>query len=157
MLHIPTFIEKDRADQTFEELKKLPWMSIEWKKGSKLPRLVYRYDPSDNIPILQTLSNLIETECKVTVIGIFCNLYRNGADYTPYHRDSYNQGKTYMMSFGESRTLLFKKGKDKALYFNQNHGDLFFFDSDTNRQYKHSIPKRKKVTNPRISVVFFTI
>jgi alkylated DNA repair dioxygenase AlkB len=40
--------------------------------------------------------------------GVFCNYYRNGADYAPHHTDSYG-ADVMSVSLGATRTFAFKE------------------------------------------------
>jgi hypothetical protein len=63
------------------------------------------------------------------------------------------------MSFGATRKFSIRRKNDKSKdsqNYNLSNGDLFYFTPEINKEYEHSIPKTKRVKDPRISVVFFT-
>lgn len=110
--------------------------------------------------LLKLASQLIMKEM-VVIEGIFLNYYKNGSDYCPMHSDTYGEDRNisvYTLSLGCSRDFLLKKnGKgNKSEKIKLNEGDLYFMSSELQKTHKHSIPKRKKVNEERISVVFFT-
>jgi alkylated DNA repair dioxygenase AlkB len=89
--------------------------------------------------------------------GIFLNLYKDGEDYCPYHRDQYGKD-VYTISLGATRDLLLKpdeKGKETEKYTLKS-GDMYYMANELHKTHRHSIPKRKNMNQTRISVVFFT-
>lgn len=107
-------------------------------------------------PLIIDMKEKIENEFGMKVRGVFLNLYKDGDDYAPYHRDSYGGNGVFTVSVGGKREFLTKNDKTgKITKYMLEDGDLFFFNSEFNKQHKHSIPKRKKLNNPRISIVFF--
>ena len=151
-------MKSNTANATFAILlEKIPWTTMQWKAGRKLPRKIFSY-PAGNkgeIPILDSLIKLIENKYKTNVLSIWMNLYENGDHWTPPHKDTYGTD-VYTLSFGATRHFWLQHDStgDKLEYELAN-GDLFYFNEETNSQYKHCIPKTKKDVGPRISVVFF--
>jgi hypothetical protein len=151
--HLSNFLGNS-GDEYYEKLlKEIPWTEVKWRTGKSLPRLVHRGESKT----LLELCNLIEINFNVKIAGIWSNLYRNGEDYTPYHQDSYAQKKTFIISLGAARDLCFKSIETKNVekYLTKS-GDLIVFDKECNMKYKHSLPKRKMIKTPRISIVFFS-
>ena len=105
--------------------------------------------------LLEGLLVQIQQTFKTIIRGVFLNWYKDGSDYCPYHSDNYNSD-VYTISLGQSRDLLIKRnGPGKAEKFTLNSGDLYYMSNAIQLTHKHSIPSRKKVTNERISIVFF--
>lgn len=155
IIHLPNFIEgEDFLDRL---LRNIPWTQMTWSTGKSLPRLTYRYD-GRVIPVLEELKGLVEVLLTTKVKGIWCNHYRNGQDWTPYHADTYGC-HVFSLSFGASRDFFIReKGKSKTRQtFNLKDGDGFYFTPEINLTHEHSVPKRslKKCDSPRVSVVFF--
>lgn len=157
--HYPNFITKDRADtilNIFQAL--LPWTTF---APSPKSRKVFRLDRQtgdqtvDGI-FLQLVKELLEKH-NVIVNGIFCNLYRDGNDYCPYHRDNYGCD-VWTLSLGDTRDFLVKEDGTgtRAQSYRLRSGDLYFMDQRLHRTHKHSIPVRKGHKGSRISIVFFT-
>jgi len=148
--HVPGF-----APSYYNRLRdELSWQEVKWGTGKTLPRLVYRSEMDE--PVLVELVELVQVNLEKKVMGVWCNYYRNGKDYTPYHQDSYNQGVTVTLSFGATRKCYFKhKVTGQRKDFSLKDGDLFIFSDKINRLYKHTIPKEMKVKDGRISIVFF--
>lgn len=124
-------------------------------------RLAYRMEPevfSDQVIqtiLISSIKAVSDLRGKpLNIQGVFFNYYRNGNDETPYHRDSY--GTTVVtVSFGVTRDFLMKPDSGPTQKYILEHGDIFVFDKDDNSKYRHSLPVRKRVTEPRISVVIF--
>lgn len=160
------FIDKSLTEYYFHELETcIPWQTIMWKKGKILPRMCHRYDPLANGPIepLDQLIQMLNIKLKTNIEGCWCNLYRNGADNTPWHQDSYN-ADIFTLSFGSTRDCLVRTYEDNGTRWGKtgksecitlNKGDLLFFDSKYDSHHQHSIPVRKRIDEPRISIVFF--
>jgi alkylated DNA repair dioxygenase AlkB len=167
--HTKQYLDQEEATVRFQEcLQQIPFHEMAWATGRNLPRLVYRYDPNaplqailtemeetpPNIRVLDALIRRIEVESGRKIMGVFCNHYRDGSDYTPPHQDSYGFD-VFTLSLGGSRDCHFHplSGGPADKYTLMN-GDLLFFNLAANEVYKHSIPKRASA-EPRISLVFF--
>ena len=85
----------------------------------------------------------------VDVYAFRCNLYRDGSDWKPYHRDSHAYGGdgaredfTMGASFGAERTLSFRHEETGTEFaFPQRQGDVFAFDSVANSDFTHGVPR----------------
>lgn len=161
--HISSFIDDEIADSYFYRLsREIPFERQEWSHGKYLPRMVYSYSPRDfresqcnSIDVLDELLQMVENSLDTNVHGIFCNLYRDGNDYTPFHQDSYGF-PVFTVSFGDTRDFsLLPIQSGKSIKYKLENGDAFYFSTDTNSKYKHSIPRTTKKVGPRISLVFF--
>lgn len=107
-------------------------------------------------PLIIDMKEKIESDYGVKVLGVFINLYKDGQDYAPYHRDTYGCTGVFTVSIGGSRKFYTKhENTGKVEKYILEDGDLFFFNSEFNKHHKHSIPKVKSMNDPRISVVFF--
>ena len=98
----------------------------------------------------------------VDVYATRLNYYRDGADWKPFHKDShaYHNGNkedfTFGASFGAERQLAFQHDSSGISFsFPQKNGDVFAFDSDVNRVFKHGVPKLGKQGScgPRFSII----
>lgn len=90
---------------------------------------------------------------------VLVNRYENGNQYIGYHsddeKDLIQDAPIVGVSFGAEREILFKNkatGKVKSLLL--KHGSAFCMYCPTNANYMHSIPARKGVGGPRISLTF---
>ena len=156
ILHISKWISNDLDEWFYQLYNEIPWTYAEWKPGSKLHRMVYRYNFNDEIKSIEKLSSIIETgfpEFKVR--GVWCNLYRDGLDYTPYHQDIYGLN-IFTVSFGVTRDCLIKSiSGGSSTKYTLESGDMLYFNQKYNLLHKHSIPVRTNLKDPRISIVFF--
>ncbi len=155
MNHFPAYLESGEADNLFAQLLELQWRKTVWNSGRELPRLTFSYDEAQPNYALERLIGIVQENFKVIVKGVWCNLYRTGEDWTPPHKDNHGE-HVFTFSFGASRRFVLLRDHDKTKQeFILNHGDLFWFNDETNRNYRHSIPKTKKTVGIRISVVLF--
>jgi alkylated DNA repair dioxygenase AlkB len=159
--HISKFIEKEESDRDLERLQKeVPWQVMKWSTGRDLPRMVYRYDNQERllnrVGILEELRFLVEEVFETEVDGVWCNLYRNGRDFCPFHQDDYNF-HVLTLSFGEEREFLLREkgGLETVKSFQLSSGDAYYFSPRINQTHQHSIPKSSKSLSTRISIVFF--
>ena len=161
MRHHKEFINKDESYQILNILQAL----CKWDPFPPSPKsrkvcgwnimLQNNFEPVIN-QLFINLSNKIKQTFNVNVISIFCNLYENGSDYCPYHKDMYGCN-LFTLSLGQTRDFLIKpdaKGT-KSTKYTLESGDLYFMDNNIHTHHKHSIPKRKNINKPRISIVFF--
>jgi len=152
LVHYKNVIEN--ADGVMKRLLLLPWVKKSWGRGN-LPRLTYTSDvyPDPNLVSLQPYMDQFSMD-GLKISGIWGNYYRNGNDYTPYHRDNYNCD-VYCYSFGETRRVLFKHNKTgKITELVVKSGDMYMFDPVVDREYTHSVPKQSG-SGARISILFF--
>jgi alkylated DNA repair dioxygenase AlkB len=96
------------------------------------------------------------------------NLYRNGRDYIGPHaddeRDLEIEPDIFSVSLGAKRDfhLLPKRGRhalepataSPKVVLSLGHGSLLVLRHPTNRRMKHTLPKRSRVTLPRLNVTF---
>lgn len=157
----PEFIDASTADNYMDLFRlRVCWVTFNPSPNS---RLVQKWEPEncDEIinDILFSIIKRLKDECHVTeCTGVFMNNYINGQDYCPYHKDQYDKD-VYTISLGSSRDLLIKKDGpgQRAERTTLESGDLYYMSEELNKDYKHSIPKRKNIKGSRISLVFFCI
>lgn len=87
------------------------------------------------------------------------NYYKDGSIALGYHSDSEKDLEPNSIiasvTFGAERDMLFKNKKDgKLTKILLEHGSLLTMEGKTQKLYKHSIPKRTKVKEPRINLTF---
>lgn len=88
---------------------------------------------------------------------VLVNRYADGKHNIGYHKDDEDDlAHTIIasLSFGASRDFLFKhdiEGKKQILL---ESGDLILMCPPTNSHWKHSVPKRMKVKEPRVNLTF---
>ncbi|HSA76218.1 MAG TPA: alpha-ketoglutarate-dependent dioxygenase AlkB [Nitrosarchaeum sp.] len=93
------------------------------------------------------------------------NLYRNGKDYIGYHSDSteglrQKKGEVVIssLSFGATRDFYLQNKSTKEVHkYSLESGELFVMKGLTNMYYKHSVPKRLKVSEPRYNITLRSV
>jgi alkylated DNA repair dioxygenase AlkB len=160
-------------------IAELDWLEGEIKlfgKNIKIPRLQSWYaDEGCNYkysgkmlrrnnwhPVLLKIKQNIETVSGEKFNSVLANLYRDGSDSMGWHSDDESSIKQdtsiASVSFGEQRPIFFKhKTDDISFSIDQSHGSLIIMNGETQKFWKHSIKKSKKLMKPRINLTFRTI
>ena len=89
--------------------------------------------------------------------AVLCNLYRNGHDSVGLHADAEPEMGPVIASVSLGAERLFRlKGKKGAVVFAEQlpHGSLFIMAGETQKNYKHEVPKEPDITQPRINLTF---
>jgi len=145
---IPDFVENNNVS-LFEKI----WTMVDWTKINYFKRHICHYDGSVNE--INAMIRMVETQFARHVTGVFLNYYENGNEYAPYHADKY-ESDTCLISLGATRTLRYKHNTTKInTDYELNNGDLLFIPDMLNNNYKHSLLKRTKLTEKRISILLF--
>lgn len=91
--------------------------------------------------------------------AVLCNRYKSGEEYIGAHSD--NEGDLHKDAFivsvsvGAARDFVFKhKQTDERVVLNLPHGSVLLMGKGCQTKYKHELPKRKKVKEPRINLTF---
>jgi hypothetical protein len=107
------------------------------------------------VPLLHWSQETIE----LALNGLLLNFYAGPSDYIGPHHDSIKgliPGTPIVtISFGEERVFRLSRGKAalrQILDFSAPHGTVFVTPWETNRIWKHAVPKRASYTGRRISV-----
>jgi alkylated DNA repair dioxygenase AlkB len=114
--------------------------------------------------LLQPLYDWVKEACYVGVggtLGILGNWYEGPGQYIGPHHDKYKDlvsgSPIVTVSFGETRTFRLTKGKGtdaRVFDFPATDGAVFVLPFETNRIWKHSVPKSTKYKGRRISMTF---
>jgi len=169
-LNLPAGIEQFKGFSTQGQYStlshELPFQPILWKTGKYLPRLACSLT-REEVSSHPTLHQMIETALRSHPLfensqyeSVWINHYRNGQDHTPYHQDSYD-ASVMMISVGAPRTLLTKQVSQggepvpRAQSWQCEDGDVTVFTPEWNDRHQHSVPKRTRVDEGRISIVVF--
>lgn len=172
------FLSKTEADDLMKHLlEEMEWTQGEismYGKKVKTPRLQsWMADESVNnvglyqsqkqrpwTPPVQRIRESIESilQCKFDYVLI--NYYRNGQDYISFHadREAIPEGKNIIasLSLGATRRFILKHQIDatETIELSLLHGSLVTMEETTQQFWKHSVPKEKSVTLPRINLTF---
>jgi alkylated DNA repair dioxygenase AlkB len=85
------------------------------------------------------------------------NWYKNGNDYIGEHSDDERQlidnSSIYCFSLGDNRDFIIKsKLNNEKIKINLENNSLIIMKGTCQKTHKHSLPKRKKQNNRRISI-----
>ena len=114
------------------------------------------------LPGLQDLRRKVEEVTGLNFNSCLLNLYNSGNEGMGWHSDAEAElGKEppiASLSFGAGRkfALKHKMSKEKVEVFLEN-GSLLLMQGITQKFWQHSLPKTKKVTEPRINLTFRNI
>jgi len=89
--------------------------------------------------------------------AVLCNLYRNGNDSVGLHADAEPEMGPVIASVSLGAERLFRlKWKDGAVAFAErlSHGSLLIMAGNTQKGFKHEVPKEPDVAQPRINLTF---
>jgi alpha-ketoglutarate-dependent dioxygenase alkB family protein 2 len=117
-------------------------------------------DPVCNI--IRQMRDHLELKTKVKFNFCLVNRYKDGDDYIGPHSDSeYDLEHKCIagISLGGERNMVFDaKGEvkcvEKKIKLLLETGSMFVMLDETNKNWKHSVPKSKKVVGVRISLTF---
>ena len=128
--------------------------------------LNYQYTYSNSVknalqwtPELLYLKNLVELKTGEKFNSCLLNLYHNGNEGMGWHSDNEKElGKHPViasLSFGATRKFSLKHNTDKQkIDVVLEPGSLLVMKGETQEKWKHSLPKSKKIINPRINLTF---
>lgn len=90
------------------------------------------------------------------------NYYRDGNDSMGLHADNEPElganPTIASMNYGASRKMVFRKNGTKEKFETVlNHGDLLIMSGALQHNWKHEIPKQRKVEMPRLNITFRNI
>ena len=174
----PAWLPLAEADALFGELQRsLPWSVHRIRvfgRGVDSPRLsawigdadaVYRYSGSDFepypwIPALIGLRQRLQDELDTPFNSVLANLYRDGRDAMGWHSDDEPelgpQPVIASVSLGGVRRFLLKHRNEPSIRsaIALPHGSLLVMAGDTQRHYRHALPRTAKPVAPRINLTF---
>ena len=179
----PHFLQPDEAAQLFDTLlSKCVWERHRSSFGHVVPRdEAYYGDPGTHytysrreysplrwIPELLSLKVRVEEATPVAAYAnlslprtgynaVLCNLYRDGNDSVGLHADAEPEMGPVIASVSLGAERLFRlKGKDGSVAFSERlpHGSLLIMAGNTQKTFKHEVPKEPGVIQPRINLTF---
>ena len=89
--------------------------------------------------------------------AVLCNLYQDGNDSVGLHADAEPEMGPVIASVSLGAERMFRlKGKNGAIPFAERlpHGSLFIMAGDTQKNFKHEVPKEPDIPQPRINLTF---
>lgn len=173
-----SFFSKERSDELFKKLmEEIPFKTEKIKMYGKevtIPRKLatvadkgvsYKFTGINHTPDLEEWPPYLTDIRKEfnTKLGSDFNLcllnyYEDGNNYIGYHSDDERGlGGRWIasVSFGATRDFLIKHNTTKEVTkVVLSSGDLLLMSIDMQKEYKHSLPVRKKISSPRLNLTF---
>lgn len=126
------------------------------------------YQPLAWIPELLALKTRVEEATpasaysnlrlpRVSYNAVLCNLYRSGNDSVGLHADAEPEMGPVIASVSLGAERLFRlKRKDGRVAFEEHlpHGSLLVMAGETQKHFKHEVPKEPRVAEARINLTF---
>lgn len=117
-----------------------------------------RHEPHPWPALLMPLRARLEAECGSVFNSVLANLYRDGRDAMGWHRDDEPElGDAPLiasLSLGGTRRFLLKDAQGSRHVFDLASGDLLLMSGDSQRRYRHALPRTAKPVAPRINLTF---
>lgn len=175
-LYMPSFLNLEEAGRLLKECETLPWehdsafihgqhiqtsRQFYWASdlefGYHYSGTKRRSSPWPNF--LQTVRAEISKVVKSSFNSCLLNLYPDGNSGMAWHDDlGFNideSASIVSLSLGAARDFLMRhKESGEKVSIQLNHGDLIIMSSDMQRNWEHSVPKRKKVIGSRVNLTF---
>lgn len=172
------WLSQDEADALFATLRAtIPWQVHRIRlfgREHAAPRLScwigdagasYRYsgtrfDPYPWPPALMPLRARLSDELGVPFNSVLANLYRDGRDAMGWHSDDEPElGPSPViasLSLGATRRFVMKHRRDPALrrVLELPHGSLLIMAGDTQRYYRHALPRTARPVGERLNLTF---
>jgi alkylated DNA repair dioxygenase AlkB len=127
------------------EYKPLPWiqelLSLKTRVEEATPRVAYS---NSGLP-------------RLGYNAVLCNLYQNGNDSVGLHADAEPEMGPVIASVSLGSERLFRlKRKNGGIAFAERlrHGSLLIMAGQTQKNFKHEVPKEPDITLPRINLTF---
>lgn len=112
--------------------------------------------PAALLPVRQRLA----TELDGAFNSVLANRYRDGHDYMGWHSDNESalgpRPLIASLSLGATRRFVLKHREESSrkLELELPHGSLLVMGGDTQRNYKHALPRTAKPIGERINLTF---
>lgn len=119
-----------------------------------------RFEPRPWTPSLAALRDQISELAGVRFNSVLANLYRDGRDGMGWHSDDEAelgpQPVIASLSLGALRRFVLKHRRvpEKKLALDLPAGSLLVMRGDTQRNYRHALPKTARVVGERINLTF---
>ena len=175
------FLEQSRADRLFEDIRhNAAWRQPRIKLFGKVvcsprlaawygdPQAVYAYSGLVNQPLpwfkaLHRLRRRVEAYSGARFNSVLINLYRDGDDAMGWHSDNESTlvpgAAIASVSLGATRRFVMRhrqrqcKGLD-SLGIPLHHGSLLVMAGETQRHWRHAVPRTRRPVGPRINLTF---
>lgn len=134
-----------------------PRWSENYGKDYKFSGTNHEGKPIPRKGIVKRLLDWVNSREDTEYNEVLINWYQDGRHYIGAHSDDERQlrpgANIYTISYGATRDFILhpKFGGDNIIE-SLSDGDVLIMAGDCQREYKHSLPKRLRVKEPRISV-----
>lgn len=125
-----------------------------------------RFEPRPWPPLLAALRERVAQVCGARFNSVLANLYRDGSDSMGWHSDDEPELGPQLviasLSLGAERRFRMRRKLPRGhkpvagdtLELRLGHGSLLRMAGDTQRLYRHDLPKARAATGPRINLTF---
>lgn len=174
----PAWLAADEADMLFAALHAgVPWEVHRIRMFGRTvdsprlscwigdPEATYRYsgtrfEPRPWLPALQALRDRLAAELGVPFNSVLANLYRDGRDAMGWHSDDEPElgpkPVIASVSLGGERRFVLKHRREPArrLALPLVHGSLLVMAGETQRHWRHALPRTARPVTARINLTF---
>ncbi len=173
------FLDHPRADRFFENIERTavwhqPRLTLFGQsRGSPRlaawygdPQAVYAYSGVVNRPLpwfdaLRQLRARVEEHTGERFNSVLINLYRSGDDAMGWHSDDEPElgarATIASLSLGATRRFVMRHKRRKnlgSIALALHHGSLLVMKGDTQRHWRHAVPRTKRAVGARINLTF---
>jgi alkylated DNA repair dioxygenase AlkB len=166
---------------TRDLIENTPWRHDKIRmhgKSTPLPRLQAWYSHAD-APLrysgmrvealkwtdqLKSIGQRVKALSGLDFNGVLLNCYRDGNDHVGWHSDDESEfGPNPIIasvSFGAARDFILKhrlRGDEKSVKVLLESGSLLVMGSNVQTHWQHQLPKRKRISEPRVNLTFRNI
>lgn len=112
------------------------------------------------LPEILEVRDAVQRATKRKFNSVLLNLYRDGNDTVGWHADDEpGLGLSPFiasLSVGAEREFVLRRNEDKTVKISVplSHGSLLVMAGETQGNWQHAVPRRKRVTEPRINLTF---
>ncbi len=107
---------------------------------------------------LKMLNDRLKLDYDLIFNTALVNYYRDGRDHMSWHRDDEPElginPLIASISFGASRDFFFRHDEGEKVKLTLENGDLLLMLGETQHHWKHALPKRLKINEPRMNITF---
>lgn len=174
---LPEFLEPSRADTLFDALLcQIAWRDDvitlygktyaiprrqQWFADGGRPYTYSRIEmqPAPWPPAMEEVRARIAAETGLTFNTCLANLYRDGNDSNGWHSDNEPElGPDPIIasvSLGATRDFRLRHNETRQTHtLGLTHGSLLLMGAGSQTHWQHTLPKRKRVTQPRVNLTF---
>jgi len=118
------------------------------------------FEPNPWPAALRPIRARVAAACGADFNSVLANLYRDGRDAMGWHRDDERElgprPVIASLSLGATRRFVLKQVADPSCRraIDLAHGSLLSMRGETQRHYRHALPRTAKAVGPRINLTF---